>query len=80
VAAKAVIDPKFTMQRQRGQWLAGPRGAPAMATYHPAYLFRLDGEARAEATAALESDLRAARKRLEEGGASEGRAETDGPH
>src|SRR5438876_532638 len=67
VAAKAVIDPKFTMQRQRGQWLEGPGGAAALATYHPAYLFRLDGEARAEATAALEVDLRTAGARLAEG-------------
>src|SRR5437870_10952087 len=42
VAAKAVIDPKFTMQRQRGHWFPGHFGAEATATYHPAYLFRLD--------------------------------------
>jgi DNA polymerase len=64
VAAKAVIDSKFTMQRQRGQWFPDRFGADAMATYHPAYLFRLDGEARAAATAALEADLTAARERL----------------
>jgi uracil-DNA glycosylase len=64
VAAKAVIDPKFTMTRQRGQWLPTRFGAEALATYHPAYLFRLQGEARDSALAALEMDLRAARERL----------------
>jgi DNA polymerase len=64
VAAKAVIDPAFTMTRQRGQWLPTRFGAEALATYHPAYLFRLQGEARDSAMAALEADLRAARERL----------------
>ncbi len=64
VAAKAVIEPKFTMTRQRGQWLPTRFGADALATYHPAYLFRLQGEARDSAMAAMETDLRAARERL----------------
>ena len=64
VAAKAVIDPKFTMTRQRGQWLPSRFGADALATYHPAYLFRLQGEARDSALAALQADLRAARERM----------------
>jgi DNA polymerase len=69
VAAKALIDPKFSLQRQRGQWLPGPFGAETMATFHPAYLFRLEGEARDAATAALDADLRAVRARLAELGA-----------
>lgn len=64
VAAKAVIDPGFTMTRQRGQWLPTRFGIDALATYHPAYLFRLQGDARAEALAALEADLRSAGERL----------------
>src|SRR5713226_2381028 len=64
VAAKAVIDPTFTMTRQRGQWLPSRFGADALATYHPAYLFRLQGEARDTALAALVTDLRAARERV----------------
>jgi uracil-DNA glycosylase family 4 len=68
VAAKAVIDPKFTMTRQRGQWLPTRFGADALATYHPAYLFRLTGEDRDTAIAAMEADLRLARGRLEEAG------------
>jgi uracil-DNA glycosylase len=65
VAAKAVIDPKFTMTRQRGQWFPTRFGAEAIATYHPAYLFRLTGEDRDAAIASVEADLRAARERLE---------------
>jgi uracil-DNA glycosylase len=67
VAAKAVIDPKFTMTRQRGQWFSTRFGADALATYHPAYLFRLTGEERDAAIAAMEADLRLARGRLGEG-------------
>jgi uracil-DNA glycosylase family 4 len=69
VAAKALIDPNLSIQRQRGQWLPGPFGAAAMATFHPAYLFRLEGEARDVTTAALDADLRAVRARLDELGA-----------
>lgn len=69
VAAKAVIDPGFTMTRQRGQWFPSRFGAQAAATYHPAYLFRLDGPAREAATAALEADLQAAAARLDAAGA-----------
>jgi uracil-DNA glycosylase family 4 len=64
VAAKAVIDPKFTMTRQRGEWHPTRFGAAGIATYHPAYVFRLSGADRDAATAAMEADLRAARERL----------------
>jgi DNA polymerase len=66
VAAKALLDPGFVMQRQRGHWFPLPSGASGSATYHPAYVFRLDGATRDEATAALAADLRAARRRLDE--------------
>jgi uracil-DNA glycosylase family 4 len=68
VAAKAVIDPKFAMTRQRGQWFPTRFGADALATYHPAYLFRLTGEARDAAVAAMEADLRLARSHIQEAG------------
>ncbi len=66
VAAKVVVDSKFTMQRGRGQWHSTRFNAAARATYHPAYLFRLTGDARAAAVSALEADLAAARARLSE--------------
>jgi uracil-DNA glycosylase family 4 len=65
VAAKAVIDPKFAMTRQRGQWFPTRFGADAIATYHPAYVFRLSGEDRESAVAAMEADLSAANARLD---------------
>jgi uracil-DNA glycosylase family 4 len=67
VAAKVVIDPQFGMQRQRGQWYPTRFQAEALATYHPAYVFRLTGEARDAALTALGTDLSAARRKLEEG-------------
>jgi DNA polymerase len=65
VAAKALLDPRFVMQRQRGAWFPLSSGAMGSATYHPAFLYRLEGDARDEAFAALREDLRAARARLE---------------
>lgn len=66
VAGKALIDPRFAMLRQRGQWVTLPSGAQATATYHPAYLYRLSGTALDDASLALENDLRAARQRLDQ--------------
>jgi uracil-DNA glycosylase len=40
-AAKAVIDKKFKITEQRGQWFKGPNGEDAIATFHPSYLLRL---------------------------------------
>ena len=54
------------MTRQRGQWFPTRFGAQATATYHPAYVFRLNGEAREATIEALAADLRSARLRLEE--------------
>jgi DNA polymerase len=64
VAAKALLDPRFVMQRSRGAWFPLAGDAMGSATYHPAYLYRLDGEARDAAFAALREDLSAARARL----------------
>lgn len=65
VAAKAVIDPKFSLTRQRGQWSSTRFHAEGIATYHPAYVFRLSGADRDAAIAAMEADLRAAKARIE---------------
>lgn len=40
-AAKAVIDKKFKITQQRGQWFSGPNQTEALATFHPSYLIRL---------------------------------------
>ncbi len=43
VPAKALIDRSFAMGSDRGVWSETVLGAPAIATYHPAYLIRLRG-------------------------------------
>lgn len=43
VPAKALIDRSFAMGSNRGVWFESVLGAPAIATYHPAYLLRLRG-------------------------------------
>lgn len=40
-AAQAVIDKKFQITKQRGQWFTGPNGEAMIATLHPSYLIRL---------------------------------------
>lgn len=40
-AAKAVIDKKFKITQQRGQWFSGPNQTETLATFHPSYLIRL---------------------------------------
>lgn len=66
VAARVLIDPHFVMGRDRGRWREGLGGAAALATYHPAYLLRLDGNRRDAALSTLVADLTMARQRLED--------------
>lgn len=40
-AAQALIDKKFRITEERGQWREGPFGTRAIATLHPSYLIRL---------------------------------------
>lgn len=40
-AAQALIDKKFKITEQRGQWFTGPNGEDVIATFHPSYLLRL---------------------------------------
>lgn len=68
-AAKAVIDKKFKITQQRGQWFAGPNGEDALATFHPSYLLRLravDAAAYDAAWALVLDDLRAVVARARE--------------
>lgn len=44
IPAKALVGRDFAMGTGRGQWLATTPGIPALATYHPAYLLRLEGD------------------------------------
>lgn len=43
VPSKALIGRSFAMGVNRGTWFASTSGIPALATYHPAYLLRLEG-------------------------------------
>ncbi|MBI3950549.1 MAG: uracil-DNA glycosylase [Acidobacteria bacterium] len=60
-AAQDVIDKKFKITQERGQWREGPRGTRAIATLHPVYILRLrsvDEEAYQRAWESLVEDLR----------------------
>ncbi|HEX2923941.1 MAG TPA: uracil-DNA glycosylase [Chloroflexota bacterium] len=43
LAANALIHRNFRMTQEHGQWFSGPSGKKLMATYHPAYILRLEG-------------------------------------
>ena len=63
-AAKAILGKAFKLTEQRGQWLEGPNGARAMATFHPAYVLHLqqhDPDRSDSAYETLVRDLAAAR-------------------
>src|SRR5262249_11089790 len=59
-AAAAIIRKGFKLSQERGQWFAGPAGAQGMATYHPAYVLRLEGEAQHTIHLVVQHDLREA--------------------
>jgi uracil-DNA glycosylase family protein len=61
-AAQAVIDKKFRITDERGQWRSGPNGEATLATLHPSYLLRLraaDRDAFTAAYATVVGDFRA---------------------
>jgi uracil-DNA glycosylase len=43
LAANVQIHRSFRMTQEHGQWFTGPSGKRLMATYHPAYILRLEG-------------------------------------
>ncbi len=63
VPAKALIDRSFAMGSDRGVWFETGLGAPAIATYHPAYLVRLRGTDFERTRELVVSDLIAAWER-----------------
>lgn len=66
-AARALLGPDFRLSEQRGQWLDGPLGTRAMATFHPAailHLERHDPQASHDALAKLRLDLAEVSARL----------------
>ena len=59
-AAAAVIRKGFKLSQERGQWFPGPVGSRAMATFHPAYVLRLEGQPQDAVRLVVLHDLRAA--------------------
>ena len=60
-SAKALIDKKFKISEEHGQWREFPDGTRAMAVFHPAYVLRLrsvDQEAYERTWGALLEDLK----------------------
>jgi uracil-DNA glycosylase len=64
-AARALVGREFKMTRDRGRWLSLADGTPALATYNPAYVLRLEDTAREEAESQVDTDLASVRERLE---------------
>jgi uracil-DNA glycosylase len=64
-AARALVGREFKMTRDRGRWLSLADGTPALATYNPAYVLRLEDTAREEAERQVSADLASVRERLE---------------
>jgi uracil-DNA glycosylase len=64
-AARALLGRDFKITRDRGRWLALVDGTPALATYNPAYVLRLEDAAREEAEWQVSADLASVRGRLE---------------
>lgn len=68
-AAEVLIDKKFKMSADHGQWREGPRGIPTLASYHPSYVLRLssvDEEAYQRVWEALVADLREVARKVRE--------------
>lgn len=63
-AGRAIVGRYFKMTRDRGQWLRATNGTPTIATYNPAYVLRLEDNARERAEAEVAADLASVRDRL----------------
>jgi len=59
-AAAALIKKGFKLSQERGHWFPGPAGSRAMATFHPAYALRLEGDDREAVRLVVLHDLREA--------------------
>ena len=63
-SANAIIQRGFRMMQDRGQWFESRYAKYAMATLHPAYILRQEGEAYAAARENLVRDIAAARRKV----------------
>lgn len=63
-AANVIIHRNFRITQERGQWFESAYAPHAMATLHPAYVLRLQGDAYERARQTLVDDLGAARRKV----------------
>jgi DNA polymerase len=63
-SANAIIHRNFRITQERGGWYESKYAPHAMASWHPAYILRLEGEAYDRAKEELTNDVEAARKRV----------------
>ena len=59
VAANALIHKDFQITKEHGQWFSSIPGQQAIATFHPAYILRQQGEGWNKAINAFRGDMRA---------------------
>lgn len=60
LAANVLIHRNFRMTREHGQWFSGAAGKKLMATFHPAYILRLEGSDYDEVLRQTSEDLASA--------------------
>ena len=65
-SAAAIIRKGFKLSQERGRWFDGPAGARATATFHPAYVLRLEGDVQEAVRLVLLHDLREAARVADE--------------
>ncbi len=63
-SANAIIHRNFRITQERGAWYASKYAPHAIASWHPAYILRLEGAAYNVAKEELVNDIEAARKRV----------------
>jgi uracil-DNA glycosylase family 4 len=63
IPGKALVDRTFAMGTSHGQWLDTTIGPPAIATYHPAYLLRMEGDDYERTERVILADLKKVRER-----------------
>jgi DNA polymerase len=63
-AASLLIHPAFKITSERGRWSESPYCRAIMATFHPAYILRLNGQAQDHAYDLLVADIAAARRKV----------------
>lgn len=64
VPAKALIGKDFAMGANRGEWFTTVANIPALATYHPAYILRLEGDDETRVRRVVTDDLARAQTAL----------------